>query len=248
MNKQTTIDQLIQMHMSAMAFAYRDQEEDVRSSSMPFDERFAFLVDVEYTQRRQNKRARLRRQARLPEPDAHIQDVLYYPDRKLDRERMLNLSLCHWVENHQTVLLTGASGAGKSWIASALGNAAIDRFHTVVYERMPEMLDKMASPKDEIWQKEKNRLVKGNLLIIDDFLLEPVNVAYARELLEVIEPTYKNGSLIICSQFSAAGWHKNILSEPIADAILDRVTARCHVVHIEGDESMRKRIAQKPTI
>ena len=239
---QTTMDKLYGMRLSVMAQAYRDQEEASGVADMTFDERFAMIVDAEWDARRVNKRTRLLRQAGFPEPDANVIDVHYDPDRKLDKAKITELSNCEWIRNHRNVLLTGASGAGKSWIASALGVAACNAFFTVRYVRLPEMLDELAVDKDEEWLKSKKRYLKCDLLILDDWLLEKVGGKQARELLEIVEGRLRTGSLIICSQFSPAGWHAKLGEGAIADAVIDRIVYRSDTIHIEGEESMRKRI------
>ena len=151
---QSTMDKLYGMRLSVMAQAYRDQEESPGVADMTFDERLAMIVDAEWDARRVNKRTRLLRQAGFPEPEANVTDVHYDPDRKLDKVKMTELSNCEWIRNHRNVLLTGASGAGKSWIASALGVAACNAFFSVRYVRLPEMLDELAKMFPDLWVAE----------------------------------------------------------------------------------------------
>ena len=242
MASQSTMDKLYGMRLSVMAQAYRDQEESPGAADMTFDERFAMVVDAEWDARRANKRTRLLRQAAFAEPEANVADVRYDADRKLDRAKIAELSNCEWIKNHRNVLVTGASGAGKSWIACALGVAACNAFFSVRYVRLPEMLDELTVVKDEEWLKAKKRYLKCDLLILDDWLLERVDGKGARELLEVVEGRLRTGSLIICSQFSPAGWHAKLGEGAIADAVIDRIVYRSDIIHIEGDESMRTRM------
>ena len=165
---QSTMDKLYSMRLSVMAQAYRDLEEMPGAADMTFDERVAMIVDAEWDARRVNKRTRLLRQAGFPEPEANVADVHYDPDRKLDKVRIAELSNCEWIRNHRNVLLTGASGAGKSWIASALGVAACNAFFSVRYVRLPEVLDELTVEKDEEWFKTKKRYLKCDLLILDE--------------------------------------------------------------------------------
>ena len=239
---QTTMDKLYGMRMSVMAQAYRDQEESQGVAEMTFDERFAMIVDAEWDARRINRRTRLLRQAGFSGPEANIADVRYDADRKLDRTKLIELSNCTWIRGHRNVVITGASGAGKSWIACALGVAACNAFFSVRYVRLPEMLDELNVSKNEDWLKAKKRYTKCDLLILDDWLLEKLEGKAARELLEIVEARLRSGSLLICSQFSPAGWHSKLGEGAIADAVIDRIVYRSDVIHIEGDESMRKRI------
>ena len=141
---QSSMDKLYSMRLSVMAQAYRDQEETAGIVDMTFDERFAMIVDAEWDARRANKRTRLLRQAGFSDPEAHVSDIRYDADRKLDKAKMIELSNCEWIRNHRNVVITGASGAGKSWIACALGVAACNAFFSVRYVRLPECL--MSSP------------------------------------------------------------------------------------------------------
>lgn len=242
MASQATMDKLYSMRLSVMAQAYRDQEESPSVADMTFDERLAMIVDAEWDARRVNKRTRLLRTAGFPDPDANVAGIRYDADRKLDKAKMMELSNCEWVRNHRNVVITGASGAGKSWIACALGVAACNAFFSVRYARLPEMLDELTVDKDEEWAKAKKRYLKCDLLILDDWLLEKVGGKQARELLEIVEGRLRTGSLLICSQFSPAGWHAKLGEGAIADAVIDRIVYRSEMIHIEGDESMRKRI------
>lgn len=242
MTSQSTMDKLYNMRLSVMAQAYRDLDELPGAADMTFDERFAMVVDAEWDARRVNKRTRLLRQAGFSDPEANVADIRYDADRRLDKTRMTELSSCEWVRNHRNVLITGASGAGKSWIACALGVAACNAFFSVRYVRLPEMLDELAVDKDDEWLKMKKRYLKCDLLILDDWLLEKVDGKRARELLEIVEGRLRTGSLLICSQFSPAGWHSKLGEGAIADAVIDRIVYRSEVIHIEGDKSMRKRI------
>ena len=226
-----------------MARAYRDQEDAAGIGEMGFDERFAMLVDAEWDSRKLNKRTRLLRSANFAEPEANIADIRYNDDRKLDRAKMLELSNCTWVKHKRNVVLTGSSGSGKSWLSCALGIAACNAFYTVRYTRLPEMMDELMVAKDEEWLKSKKRYIKCDVLVIDDFLLEPLQARESRELLEVVEARCRNGSLILCSQFSPSGWHLRLGEGAIADAVIDRIIYNSHVIHIEGDESMRKHMS-----
>lgn len=130
---QTTMDKLYGMRLSVMAQAYRDQEEMLGVADMTFDERFAMIVDAEWDSRRINKRTRLLRQAAFSDPEANVIDIRYDADRKLDKVKIAELANCEWVKAHRNVLITGASGAGKSWLACALGVAACNAFYSVRY-------------------------------------------------------------------------------------------------------------------
>lgn len=243
MANQSTIDRLCSMRLSVMAHAYADQDGMPGVQEMSFDERLAQVVDAEWDSRRTNKRARLLRQARLSCPEARVADVRWDPDRKLDRALIMELSNCSWVVDRRNVVITGATGSGKTWIACALAAAACEAFHTTRYVRMPELMDELAVSRDEDWLKAKHRYAKCELLVIDDFMLEPLEGREARELLELVEARYRQGSMILCSQYGPSGWHERIGEGALADAVIDRIVYNSRMIHVEGTESMRKRMA-----
>lgn len=240
---QSTMDKLFEMRMTTMARAYRDLADVPGAERMGFDELLAMIVDAEWDARRVNKRMRLLRQAAFSAPDANVADIRYDPDRKLDRDRIVELAGCSWIREARNVVVTGATGAGKTWIGCALGVAACNAFFSVRYVRLPEMLDDLCVKKDEEWAKTKKKYVKCDLLIIDDWMLEPLKEGEAREVLEIVEARNTRGSLMLCSQFAAGGWAKKLGGDAIAEAIVDRIVHNSYVIHIEGDEPMRKRMS-----
>lgn len=243
MANEATMDKLYQMRMSVMARAYREQEESIGVAEMPFDDRLAMLVDAEWDARRANKRTRLLRRAAFCDPDANVCDVRYDPDRALDRAKVMELSNCTWVDAARNLIITGASGAGKSWMACALGVAACNAFKTVRYVRLPELLDTLCIAKGETWAKMRKRYIACDLLIVDDWLLETISPSQTREVLEIVEARHRKGSLILCSQFAPSGWRAKLGDNAMADAVVDRLVFNSHVMHIEGTESMRKRMS-----
>ena len=243
MAMEQTIDKLYEMRMTTMARAYREQREAPGIDELSFDERLAMIVDAEWDSRRANKRQRLLRQANFSAPDASVLDVRYDIDRKLDRNQITELANCTWIKERRNLIITGATGSGKTWLACALGIAACNQFHTVRYARLPEMLDDLLVSKDAEWLKAKMRYIKCDLLIIDDWLLEKVGQREAREILEIIEARQRQGSVLLCSQFSPGGWHAKLGESAIADAVIDRLVYSSYTIHVEGTESMRKRMS-----
>lgn len=244
MSDKETINKLLEMRLTPMARAYRDQDDDVAACEMDFDERLSILVDTEWNTRRINKRTRLLRGANFSAPEANIVDICYDPDRKLNKSQIAELARCEWIEEALNLVITGSTGSGKTWLGCALGIAACNNFKSVRYTRLPEMLDDLMVQKDEDWTKLKKRYTKCDLLIVDDWLLEELDAAQARELLEIVETRNRHSSTMFCSQFSIAGWHDKLGGNAVADAIIDRIAHSSYRIHIEGEESMRKRLSR----
>lgn len=241
MADESTMDEMRQTRLSVMARAYRGREEAPGISEMGFDERLAAIVDAEWDARRTDERLRYLRRAGFPESGADVADVRY-DDRKPDRSPILELSNCTWVASRRNVIITGASGAGKTWVSNALGVAACNAFCTARCTRLPEPLDEPTAFKDEDWLKQRKRHIKCDLLIIDDWLPEKAKPNEAREIMEVIEARDRTGSLIPCSQLAPSAWHAKLGNGAMADAVIDRVVYKSYTVHIEGGEPMRKRM------
>jgi len=245
MANETTADKLYEMRLSTMSRAYRDQETDPGYVKMGFDERFSLLVDAEWDARRINRRARLLRSADFSIHEANIIDVRYDADRKLERAKIEELARCDWIRDALNLIITGSTGAGKSWLACALGVAAANNFHTVRYARLPQLLDSLALAKEtDTFKRWQKRYIKCDLLIIDDWLLVKLTDTEAREVLEIIEARHGVRSTMLCSQYAPGGWHAKLGEGAIADAVIDRLVHSSHVIHIEGKESMRKRTSR----
>ena len=245
MAAEQTIGKLHEMRLSTLARAYRDQGTDPTYAAMSFDERFSLLVDSEWDARRINRRTRLLRSANFSAHEANITDVRYDADRALDRSKIEDLARCAWIRDGFNVIITGSTGAGKSWLACALGVAACNNFYSVRYARLPQLLDTLALARETKtltkWQK---RYIKCDLLIIDDWLLVGLSETEAREVLEIIEARNGARSTLLCSQYSPGGWHAKLGDGAIADAVIDRLVHSSHLIHIEGKESMRKRTSK----
>ena len=217
-----TIDKPHEMRPTAMAKAFGSQRESGGFDEIPFAERFSMLVDDEWDSRRVNKRISLLKTARFSAPEANVADIRYDGDRGLDKSQILELSDCGWVKAKRSIVITGASGAGKTWIACALGVAACSSFHSESYARLPEMIDELVAERDEEWLTAKKKHIKCDVLIIDDWLLEAARAKGAREILEIVESRQRQRSSILCSQFALSAWHPKFGEGAIADAVIDR--------------------------
>ena len=199
------------------------------------------MVDAEWTARKNNRLKHLMRKADFEYPGASIEDIEYREDRNLDRTLIIRLASCAYVEDHHNIILLGAAGSGKTFLANAFGVKAAQNFYTVRYIRLPELLAELAMARAEgTYRKVLKQYKQVKLLILDEWLLYPLKDSEARDLLEITESRYKKASTIFCSQFDVGGWHQKIGESTLADAICDRIVHDSYTVVIGGKDSMRK--------
>jgi len=242
MLESTTINKLIEMRLPAMADFFRQQMNDPSMQGTSFEDRVGMMVDREWSRRKSNTLTRLIRQAAFRYPDAAVENIEYHPDRKLDRDKILKLSNCNYVQEAHNIIVMGASGNGKSYISCALGVSACRNYFSTKYVRLPDLLIEMRVAKDEgIYQKIMKTYKKVKVLIIDEWLLHSLTEEQARDLLEIVEIRHLSGSTIFSTQFPPESWHEKIGQETLADAILDRIVHNSYKILIAGNISMRER-------
>ena len=240
---ENTITKLQEMRLSTMAAAFKEQLTNPNIAELSFEDRFGLLVDKEWLTRKTNHLNKLIKNARFSEPNACVEDISYSSGRKLDKAQIARLASCNFIYEHHNLMLLGATGCGKTYIACALGMAAVRQFLTVQYIRLPELLSELAiSRTTGTFCKTIDKYKKPALLILDEWLLYQLKENEARDLLEIAEARYKKGSIIFCSQFDVNEWHASLYDPTMADAICDRIVYNAHTIKIEGD-SMRKRAA-----
>jgi DNA replication protein DnaC len=223
---QHTIDKLEAMGLSAMADGLRQQMEQAQYAELSFEERLGLLVDREATWR-ENRRLQTRLYAAKLRQSATVEEIDFRAPRGLDRSVLLGLAEAGWVKAHHNLLLTGATGCGKSFVACALAHAAIRNGHAALYARTPRLLSDLALARgDGRYPRLLNKLARTELLVLDDFLLTPINSEEAKDLLEIVEDRNQVRSTMVVSQLPVDSWHQAIPDPTLADAILDRFLFR----------------------
>lgn len=248
MTNQSTIDKLIEMRLTALADAFRNQLSDPRMKEVPFEDRLGMLVDIEYTSRKNNRLRRLIRQAELDQPDASIMDINYTSGRKLNKSLLQRLATCEYITEHRNIFITGATGSGKTYLACAFGMEACKQYYSVKYVRLPDLLFDLEMARTEgSYKKVMTKYTNPVLLILDEWLLLKLSESESKDIFELLHKRRKKSSTIFCSQFRQEGWYDQLggNNSTIADAILDRIVHDAYKINIESidpskDISMRE--------
>jgi len=245
MTSETTIQQLRRLHLGAVVDEYARQMEDPNARSLSFDDRFGMMIDIECARRDNNRLARLVKNAGFTDKDACVENISYAPDRELDPAQIQALASCAFIERNMVVRLLGATGAGKSYLANALGMSACRKKYSVRYTNLQDMLIDLTVAKNSgMFNKVFAGYKNAKLLIVDDWLMfEIADDAEASFLYNLIESRRFDGAMIICSQLDSKGWHERIANKVAADSICDRLAHGPHEILVKGE--MRKKIAQQ---
>jgi DNA replication protein DnaC len=235
-----TLSQLRQLKLSGMAMALQTQSEQPGTyEGLSFDERLHFLVDSEQLERDNRKQQRLIRGAKF-RLSANIREIDYQHPRGLQQSQIAALAQCDWLRKAQNLLLTGPCGSGKTYIACAFGyTACLKGFSTRYYRISRLMLELTQAKADGTYHKVLKNLAKTDLLILDDWGLEPLNAAQRNDLMEIMDDRHGCSSVVIISQLPTEQWYEMIGDNTLADAILDRIMHNSHRIKLRG-ESMRK--------
>lgn len=244
MNTSETLEKMSQMRLYGMRQAYGLHLEVGRSEKMTNDELVALLVETEHCDRQNRKTERLLKNAKF-RYQASVEEIEFTHERNLDKGEVLRLATCDFINKKQSVIITGPTGAGKSYIASALGHQACINGHKVLYYNIYKLFTRLKMLKaDGSDIREKTKIEKHDLLILDDFGLQQLDTENRLALLEIFEDRHGRRSTIITSQLPVAEWHGAIGDATIADAILDRIVHSANRIELKGG-SMRKKKAKQ---
>lgn len=239
MNNNQTIEKLKQMRLGAMAQLHLQHIKDNRIENITADEYLAMLIDHQWEDRQNRKIERLLKQAGFKQ-EANLADVNYTQNRNLDKNMFTRLGSLDFITRKENIILTGASGVGKSYLAQALGHQACMMEYKTMYTNTARLFKKLKLSKvDGTYLKELGKLLKADLLILDDFGLQSFDNHARETLMDIIDDRYNKASTIISSQIPVSAWYDIIGEGTIADAILDRIVNSSHRIDLKG-ESLRK--------
>jgi len=239
-----TIHMMREMRLSAMATEYRRQSELSATLDLDFDERLALLCQAETDKRADSKLKRLIKTATLSDSSASLEDIRYSKARNVNKELVSRLSNLGWIRSPSNIIITGACGTGKSWIASAWGMRACHFGHSVKMVRLSRLGTEFNLVRGEIgYLKMMDRIARVDVLIIDDFGLDRLDATMCRDLLEIAGARYNRRPMILTAQLPVARWHDLFEDKTIADAFLDRVVHNAYRFELKGP-SLREAVAQ----
>jgi len=230
-----TINQLRSLRLDGMVRAIEDQSSSAAAAGLSFEERLTLLVQREVAWRDDRRVARLLKAARLKVSTACVEDINWRTSRGLDRPLVTALAGSDWLRHGQSLLITGATGCGKTWLACALGTQAARSGFSVLYTRAARLFDELqVAHGDGSFARRLAQLAKLDLLVIDDFAISPIGAAERNDLLEVLDDRVGTRSTLITSQLPVKAWHTYLDDPTLADAILDRVVHSSHKIELKG--------------
>jgi DNA replication protein DnaC len=236
---QPLLDKLTQLRLPAFRDGLQEQLNHPKYADLAFEERLALLVDQECTHRCQHRIERRIKQAGFPQP-ASIEDLDLSPSRGLDRRFVLELAQSIWVASHLNTIVLGPTGAGKTFLISALGLSACRNGYSVRYFRTSRLFYQLAqSHLDGSFPSLLTSLARLDLLILDDWMRDPVSAANAQDLLEVLDDRYGRVSTLVASQVPVADWFARFPDPTVGDGVLDRIIHNTYRLILSGD-SLRK--------
>jgi DNA replication protein DnaC len=241
MHKEQVITQLMEMHLSAMAESYKRRLETGDARDLSPEQFFALLVEDEFTARKNRKLARMIARANFKPEQACIENLDYSPSRGLQKEEVMKFANDNWIKNADTIIITGPTGCGKTYLAEALGLHACKLGHAAQKLRYPMLFEELRAAKGTgTYLRYIKKVCRLPVLIIDDFLMSPIDVNEISHLLEIVEQRQQSGALIITTQLPIDTWHHQLKDPTLSDAICDRLVHQAYKFNLKGD-SMRKK-------
>jgi len=230
-----TLDQLRGLRLDGMVHAIEEQATSTAAAALSFDERLTMLVQREVDWRDDKRVTRLLKAARLKVSAACIEDINWRASRSLDRALVATLAGGDWLRHARNLLITGATGCGKTWLACALAHQAARSGFSVLYVRAARLFDELqVAHGDGSFARRLTQLAKLDLLVIDDFAISPIGPAERSDLLELLDDRVGTHSTIITSQLPVKAWHTYLNDPTLADAILDRIVHSSHRIDLKG--------------
>lgn len=243
MLRHPTLDKLHTLKLTGMATALAEHREMPEVQQLSFEERLGLLVDRELTTQENRRLVRRLAQARLP-LTATLEDLDYRHPRGLDKGVIASLATGQWIRTHDNVLISGPTGVGKTYLASAFGQRACRLGFSVLYLRLPRFFRELAVAKgDGRYGRLLRSLAKTDLVVLDDWGLAPLTDEHRRDLLELLDDRHGRRATVAASQVPVDHWHAALGEPTLADAILDRLVHNAYKITLKGD-SMRKRLAK----
>jgi DNA replication protein DnaC len=240
-NNRATLAKMREMKLYGMANAFETTLETGQSSKYTVDELLTHLIDSEWDDKNNRRRERLLKAAGFRYA-ASFAELDFTPNRNLDKNQMLRFSDSSWVMQHKDIVVTGATGSGKSFLGSALGHLACEHGYKVKYHQTSRLFAELKEKKSEgSYHKSLARILNTDLLILDDFGLSSFTNESRLALLDILEDRHGRKSTMFLSQLPVSSWHELIGDSTIADAIMDRIVYGSHRVELAGDKSLREK-------
>jgi len=241
MTNEETIEKMVRLRLPHMAHAFRELLEKAAGSSLTVEEGVGLLIDQEWTERENRRTARRLKDAKLG-MQACLEDLWCDPGRGLEKSVLRSMATCQWVRAKQNILVIGATGTGKSYLAAALAEAACRRGFRALRVRVPRFLGELAVARaDGSYASVLSHLAKLDVLVLDDLLLAPLKDSERRDLLEVLEDRYDRCSTVVTSQVPTKSWHEMLADPTLADAICDRLVHNAHMLALKGPSIRKKK-------
>ena len=242
---QETLEKIKKLRHLGMARAYETSLENDKLLNLSADELIKMLVEAEWDDRQNRNIERRLRYARFRYQSC-MESIDYQADRNLDRNQIMRFAECNFIRKQENIIITGSTGIGKSYIATAIGHQACTLGFKVYYANLGKLFSRLKMGKaDGSYLREISRIERQDLLIIDDFGLLPIDAQNRSALIEIVEDRHKKASMIITSQLPVNCWHEVIGEKTIADAILDRIVHEAHRIELRGESLRKPRDTQK---